>query len=252
MEDRIVQNPHRYQLAPVSGQSGVYDLAPIPGKITAVGTQLNKATLFSDTTAALFGLSGVNATPDKGFQAAHTKINQVNTNLTNSINSVAGRATVLEGTAWKKMGTISLPIASYKADIAVPAGTREMMLTSFCNRSIVHNLRLMFNDIRSANVYGYIAIVQTGSALAPELVAKRSSTLFDGLNTSAPSVMIYLYNLDTAAPAALATFMRGTGVDSSVITAGNLSDRIITAVNKITVEKSDTKNIEYIFNVWRR
>lgn len=250
MEDRVVQNPHRYQLAPVSGQSGVYDLAPIPGKITTAGTPLNKATLFSDSTAALFGLSGANATPDKGFQAVNTKINQVNTNLTGSINSVSGRATVLEGTAWKKMGTISLPAAAPSAEITVPAGTSEMIITAAgCTSSINHTLTLTFNDLKSINAYSYTAAVSTSIHEVPVLLTKYTNTLFEGLTVSCPSTQIYLYNLNTAFAAALATFLRA---DRNVVAAGQIGNNRIAAVNKITINKSDIKNVAYTFNVWRR
>lgn len=41
--DRVVQNPHRYQLVPVSGQEGVYDLVAIPGTVTEGGTAINRS-----------------------------------------------------------------------------------------------------------------------------------------------------------------------------------------------------------------
>ena len=43
--DRVVQNPHRYQLVPVAGQDGVYDIAALPGTITEVGTIVNRSLL---------------------------------------------------------------------------------------------------------------------------------------------------------------------------------------------------------------
>ena len=56
MNDRVVQFPNRYKLTPVSGD--IYDLTPEPGIVTEPGTDLNKATLLSDTTAAQLRLSG--------------------------------------------------------------------------------------------------------------------------------------------------------------------------------------------------
>lgn len=64
MKDRVVQFPHRYQLVPVEGETNVYDFVPVPGTITEAGTPLNKATLLSDETAALYGLTGEDATVD--------------------------------------------------------------------------------------------------------------------------------------------------------------------------------------------
>ena len=43
VRDRVVQNPHRYQLVPVAGQEGVYDIVAVPGTITEAGTAVNRA-----------------------------------------------------------------------------------------------------------------------------------------------------------------------------------------------------------------
>lgn len=64
MKDRITQFPHRYQMVPVAGQPDTYDIIAKPGTITEVGTPINKATLLSDATAALYGLEGATATPN--------------------------------------------------------------------------------------------------------------------------------------------------------------------------------------------
>lgn len=66
MEDRNVQFPQRYQLKKVEGTEDIFDLIPAPGEIIAEGTLINKATLWKDATAALFGL-GVDSVPDDGF-----------------------------------------------------------------------------------------------------------------------------------------------------------------------------------------
>ena len=68
MKDRVVEFPHRYQLVPVSGQSGTYDIIAKPGTVTEVGTPLNKATLLKDETAALYGLTGEDATVDEALK----------------------------------------------------------------------------------------------------------------------------------------------------------------------------------------
>lgn len=64
MKDRVVQYPHRYQLVPVAGESDTYDIIAKPGTVTEAGTPINKATLLSDETAALYGLTGEDATVD--------------------------------------------------------------------------------------------------------------------------------------------------------------------------------------------
>lgn len=62
MKDRIVEHPGRYRLVPIPGQDGVFDLEPVPGSVTEVGTPICKNTLLSDETEEQFGLS--NATVD--------------------------------------------------------------------------------------------------------------------------------------------------------------------------------------------
>lgn len=67
MKDRVVEHANRYKLTPVSGTSDTYDLEAAPGVVTEAGTDLNKATLLKDTTAALYGL-GPEAVPDEVLQ----------------------------------------------------------------------------------------------------------------------------------------------------------------------------------------
>ena len=67
MKDRVVQFPHRYQLVPVAGETNVYDFVPVTGTVTEVGTPINKANLLKDETAALYDLTGEDATVDKAL-----------------------------------------------------------------------------------------------------------------------------------------------------------------------------------------
>lgn len=77
MKDRNVQFPHRYQLIPVAGEEGVFDIIAKPGTVTEAGTPLNKATLLSDATAALYGLTGEDTTVDGAFLSTHNKIEKL-------------------------------------------------------------------------------------------------------------------------------------------------------------------------------
>lgn len=65
MQDRVPLYPGRVKLVPVAGQENTYDMTRAD-QPTQVGDPLNKATLWSDATAALFGL-GVGSVPDDGF-----------------------------------------------------------------------------------------------------------------------------------------------------------------------------------------
>lgn len=46
-KDRIVEHPRRYQLVPVAGQEGVFDLVPVTGEVTEVGTPVNAVNMNS-------------------------------------------------------------------------------------------------------------------------------------------------------------------------------------------------------------
>ena len=65
MKDRVPLYPGRVKLVPVAGQENTYDMTRAD-QPTQAGDPLNKATLWSDVTAALFGL-GANSVPDDGF-----------------------------------------------------------------------------------------------------------------------------------------------------------------------------------------
>lgn len=65
MQDRVPIYPGRVKLVPVAGQDNTYDMTRAD-QPTQAGDPLNKATLWSDVTAALFGL-GVDSVPDDGF-----------------------------------------------------------------------------------------------------------------------------------------------------------------------------------------
>ena len=76
MTDRVVEFPQRYLLVPVTGEDGQYDLYPVTGTVTAAGTQLIKANLLTDATAAALGLSG-DPTVNTAFSAIATLISNI-------------------------------------------------------------------------------------------------------------------------------------------------------------------------------
>lgn len=67
MKDRIPLYPGRVKLAAVAGQPGVYDMVRAD-EATQEGTPLNSATLFSPETAAIYGLTGADATVNKALE----------------------------------------------------------------------------------------------------------------------------------------------------------------------------------------
>lgn len=66
MQDRNVLHPEYYMMEKVEGTENIVKLTPAPGEVYEEGTLINKATLWKDATAALFGL-GVDSLPDDGF-----------------------------------------------------------------------------------------------------------------------------------------------------------------------------------------
>lgn len=67
MKDRVPKYPGRVKMTPVPGQPGVYDMERAD-EPTEPGTPLNKASLLSSETAAVYGL-GEDATPDDALRA---------------------------------------------------------------------------------------------------------------------------------------------------------------------------------------
>ena len=74
MKDRIVEHPNRYMVVPVDGADSLVDLIPAPGEIVEEGTPLNKATLLSDGTAAMLGLTSADPTVDEALRALKNAI----------------------------------------------------------------------------------------------------------------------------------------------------------------------------------
>lgn len=72
MKDRVPLYPGRVKLTPVAGQPYVYDLTRAD-QPTEAGTPLNKATLLTDETAALYGLDET-ATVNDALAAADERI----------------------------------------------------------------------------------------------------------------------------------------------------------------------------------
>ena len=72
MRDRIVEFPNQYLLTLPDGSSVLADLIPEPGEIVEEGTPLNKATLLTDDTAAMLGLTSADPTVDEAFAQVPT------------------------------------------------------------------------------------------------------------------------------------------------------------------------------------
>ena len=68
MKDRVSANPGRVLITPEDGSGAFYATLAMADNPTVVGTPLNKASLLTDATAALFGL-GPDAVPDDAFMA---------------------------------------------------------------------------------------------------------------------------------------------------------------------------------------
>lgn len=73
MKDRVPQYPGRVRLTPVIGQQNVYDMEMADGA-TQAGTNLNKANLLDDTTAASLGLTSQDPTVNEALFRLSEKV----------------------------------------------------------------------------------------------------------------------------------------------------------------------------------
>ena len=80
MIDRVSANPGRVLITPESGEA-YYATLTRADNPTVEGTPLNKSTLLTDATAALFGL-GSNAVPDDVFEKINESIDNINEKMT--------------------------------------------------------------------------------------------------------------------------------------------------------------------------
>jgi hypothetical protein len=93
MKDRIPTYAGRVTLTPVSGAENTYDMVRADVPIQE-GTPLNKATLLTDSTAALMGLTE-DATPEDMQRAMAQKLNSLITYGTSDL--TAGSSTLATG-----------------------------------------------------------------------------------------------------------------------------------------------------------
>lgn len=97
IKDRIVEHPNRYRLKPVEGQPEVYDIEPEPGEVTESGTLINaelfrQLLLLSPETAALYGLTGEDATVDGALLKVKNSIHL------GKYSAVGGGSAITDGT----------------------------------------------------------------------------------------------------------------------------------------------------------
>ena len=82
VEDRIVENANRYQLVLVAGTTDTYDLIPVPGTVTKIGTPINRA-LFAeiqentDRTTEFLSNGDIKETTNAGVLTTHFNANGI-------------------------------------------------------------------------------------------------------------------------------------------------------------------------------
>lgn len=81
MQDRVSETPGRMLITPENGQPAFYATIEMADNPSVLGTPLNKASLLTDATAALFGL-GADAVPDDVFQNLPVVYRQYVTTIT--------------------------------------------------------------------------------------------------------------------------------------------------------------------------
>jgi hypothetical protein len=128
LKDRVVQFPHRYQLVPVAGESDTYDIIAKPGTITEAGTPINKATLLSDETAALYDLTGNDATVDKALgNVAHAVNFGEYSQISGQISMNATGFMAFTNEDFDDFNTVDLN--TYPTRMIVPSGATRIKLT---------------------------------------------------------------------------------------------------------------------------
>lgn len=120
MQDRVPLYPGRVKLVPVAGQKNTYDMTRAD-QPTQEGDPLNKATLWSDVTAALFGL-GVDSVPDDGF-AYLGSTRSIGGNVEHRLASVNGNTCSL---------LIDIPTLTLESNTAMSTSIWESPLKTLC------------------------------------------------------------------------------------------------------------------------
>ena len=133
MKDRITQYPHRYQLVPVSGQSDTYDIIAKPGTVTEVGTPLNKATLFSDETAALYGLTGGDAVVDMALKLASSATYRGKYSMLTGSAEITGAVGYLSFSGEERDDLSVINLASSYTKLTIPASLDGKLARFFIN-----------------------------------------------------------------------------------------------------------------------
>lgn len=103
MQDRVSANPRRRLITPENGQPAFYATVEMADNPTVLGTPLNKASLLTDATAALFGL-GADAVPDDVLEKARSLITTAQ-NAANSANSNANSRLQIKTGSYVGTGT---------------------------------------------------------------------------------------------------------------------------------------------------
>lgn len=106
--DRVVQYPHRYQLTPVSGETNVYDFVPVPGTVTATGTNINRALLMA--MQGFYGQTTVfnaNGSITETNQAGDVKQTVFNANGSITETFTSGSHSISKTTTFNPDGSIS-------------------------------------------------------------------------------------------------------------------------------------------------
>lgn len=186
MKDRISTYPGRVKLTPVAGQENVYDLVRMD-EPTVTGTPLNKASLLTDETAALYGKTLDPVPDDILAELGRYKMHWWQTqgaSWQEVQESVAGRGTLYLTGGWSGAAANTL---YYSDAISIDQSTGEVSLASPTALKLTYNTSNT-DDIATALAGKYVTgfltdITWAGGqgALDPNIYLMKSSFSSDAI-----------------------------------------------------------------------
>lgn len=189
MQDRVSETPGRMLITPENGQPAFYATVELADNPTVVGTPLNKASLLTDATAALFGL-GTDAVPDDVLEKARELItaaqNTANTVEDNLTFSQIGTANLSNIGSLVSTGTLSINLTgnlrNYSEILIVTTGTSGASSTSYVSLLLdnIQNYTVTGGDTIGA--YLLIQIRATFESYIHIISQKKGSTVVPAYN----------------------------------------------------------------------
>lgn len=191
MYDRISQNPGRVLITPEDGSGAFYATLALADNPTVVGTPLNKASLLSDATAALYGLSR-SAVPDDVLEKARSLITTAQNTANSAVTNANSRLKLISGSyvGTKSVGDNAGP--GYPTVINMGVNPVAVFIASCRKSGTIYSTSYTAIPWTQGGV-GFV--VETGQNTGFNVVAKTNPfTFYDGGQYASTSVQLNLSN----------------------------------------------------------